>query len=121
MISVNKSDKVEPVDITDLQGVKGVTKEVLLGEDEGVHTFAMRRFTLEEGGYTPFHKHDWEHEVFVLKGKGRIKTHDGFVDVGAGDAVYVPPNEEHQFLNDGEELRFLCLVPNRGESTIGDE
>lgn len=120
MIHVNKSDKFEPVDITDLEGIKGVTKEVLLGGDEGVRTFAMRRFTLEKDGYTPFHKHDWEHEVFILEGQGKIKTDDGFVEVEAGDAVYVPPNEEHQFLNDGEELQFLCLVPNKGESTIGD-
>jgi len=32
--------------------------------------------------------------------------------IAPGNCVYVPPDEEHQFLNAGTEtLRFLCLVP----------
>jgi len=30
----------------------------------------------------------------------------------AGDVVFVPPDELHQFRNTGDgELRFLCLIP----------
>ncbi len=118
MISVNKSDEVETSVITDLAGANGVRKQVMLGKDEKVETFAMRKFTLEEEGYTPFHDHDWEHEIYVLSGEGRVKTADGYLEVEAGDAVYVPPNEKHQFINDGENMEFLCLVPNRGEPTV---
>ncbi|MFP3953499.1 MAG: cupin domain-containing protein [Candidatus Bipolaricaulota bacterium] len=120
MISVNKSDEVKVSAITDLEGAAGVKKQVMLGEEENVATFAMRKFTLEEEGYTPFHEHDWEHEVYVLGGRGRIKTDEGFLDVESGDAVYVPPNERHQFINDGREMEFLCLVPNRGEPTVAE-
>lgn len=120
MIHVNKSDQVDSSDISDLDGAEGVEKQVLLGKNEGVATFAMRKFTLRDGGYTPFHDHDWEHEVFVLSGQGKVKTDEGLVAVESGDAIYIPPNESHQFINESEEMEFLCLVPNRGESTLSE-
>jgi len=40
-------------------------------------TFAMRMFEVEAGGHTPFHSHDWEHEVFVLHGTGALVTEEG--------------------------------------------
>ncbi|MFH1179934.1 MAG: cupin, partial [Candidatus Bathyarchaeota archaeon] len=42
----------------------------LINEKNGALNFAMRRFEVEPGGYTPYHTHDWEHEVYVLEGEG---------------------------------------------------
>lgn len=117
MISINRAGEYEKKEITDLEGAEKVDKEVLLGASEGVETFAMRRFTLDAGGHTPYHGHDWEHEIYVLAGKGKIKTGDGDKELGAGDTVYVPSGEEHQFISDSEGFTFLCLVPKRGEPT----
>lgn len=117
MISVRKSENFEKQEITDLEDAEDVEKEVLLGDPEGVETFAMRRFTLGAEGHTPYHGHDWEHEVYVLAGKGKIRTDNGDEALSAGDAVYVPTNEEHQFISESEEFAFLCLVPKRGEPT----
>jgi mannose-6-phosphate isomerase-like protein (cupin superfamily) len=37
----------------------------------------------------------------------------GEVSLQAGWAVFVPPQEEHQFINRGSEpLVFLCVVPS---------
>lgn len=121
MISVRKSDDFEKKEVTDFEGAENVEKEVLLGDPEGVESFAMRRFTLGSGGHTPYHGHDWEHEVYVLAGRGKIKTEEGDKVLSAGDAVYVPPNEEHQFVSEGEGFTFLCLVPRRGEPTTSRE
>ena len=34
-----------------------------------------------------------------------------------GSVAYVPANNEHQFKNTGKgELKFLCLVPRKGDS-----
>ena len=121
MISVRKSDDFEKKEITDLEGAENVEKEVLLGDPEGVETFAMRRFTLGAEGHTPHHGHDWEHEVYVLAGRGKIKTEEGDKPLSGGDAVYVPPNEEHQFVSESEGFTFLCLVPRRGEPTTSGD
>lgn len=120
MLHVKKDGEFETKEITDLKGAEGVRKEVLLGAPEGVETFAMRRFTLEEGGQTPYHSHDWEHEIFVLEGKGKIRTEDGEKDLASGDAVYVPSDNKHQFLSESEGFAFLCLVPKRGEPTTAE-
>ena len=40
----------------------------LITKAEGAPRFAMRVFTLEPAGHTPYHAHEWEHEVYVLAG-----------------------------------------------------
>ncbi len=53
----------------------------------------------------------WEHEVYVLSGRGRVEGESEF-EVARGDAVFVAPDELHSFVNAGEEdLRFICVVP----------
>jgi quercetin dioxygenase-like cupin family protein len=91
---------------------KGVKLRRLIKEDTGAPNFAMRSFTVEPGGYTPHHSHPWEHEVFILSGSGIILGEKGEEILKAGDVVYMPPNEKHQFRNSGsEDLSFLCLIP----------
>ena len=84
----------------------------------GVPNFELRYFEVPPGGRTSYGKHPWEHEVFVLTGEGRVKG-KGVADesinrlVRPGEAVYIAPDEEHQFINAGEEpLGFICVVPN---------
>ena len=75
--------------------------------------FVLRVFTVRPGGATPRHRHPWEHEVYVLAGRGRVVGEEE-VEVAAGDAVFVPAGELHSFENAGEgELRFICVVPRR--------
>jgi len=83
------------------------------GEDEGqLPNFVMRVFDVEPGASSPRHSHDWEHEVFVLLGKGRVYGGGKEVSLSPGYTVFVPPMEEHQFTNTGDEvLRFVCLIP----------
>ena len=93
-------------------GVEGVTMRVLVGQYDGASTFAMRHFAIDPGGCTPNHEHDWEHEVWILRGIGEL-TLDGEVhDISGGEALFVPGNHLHQFRNTGSEpLEFLCMVP----------
>ncbi len=93
-------------------GVQGVTIRWLISEKDGALNFAMRLFEIEPGGNTPFHKHKWEHEVFILEGKGSFVTDRGTFPLNKGDAVFVPGEENHQFKSaSGEKLTFLCLIP----------
>lgn len=96
-----------------MEGAHACTVRWLIGEPDGAPNFAMRRFEVEPGGYTPKHSHDYEHEVYILSGRGVILEGDVERPLAAGDVVYVAPNEVHQFQNRAAEpLVFLCLVPH---------
>ena len=101
--------KAENVEI---EGFKGVTVRWLITKDDGAENFAMRCFEIKPGGKTAFHSHDWEHEVFVLSGKGKVRCGNEEKIVEAGYVVFIPPNVPHCFENLGEDtLKFLCLIP----------
>lgn len=95
----------------DMAGASDVTMAVMVGRADGAPNFAMRQFVVEPGGHTPRHSHDYEHEVFVVSGAGTVLLEGQERPVRAGDVIYVPADEEHQFKAGGESLRFLCLVP----------
>lgn len=97
----------EPV--TELPGV--VKREVITGDD-GAPRFCMRVFEVEPGSSTPSHSHWWEHEVFVLSGKGVVVSGEGETPIAEGSVVFVAPDEHHCFVNNGDEtLRFICVIP----------
>ena len=111
-----------------MAGVQGAQMAVMVGRTDGAPNFALRHFKVEPGGFTPRHAHDYEHEVFVVEGGGTVLLEGQERPIKAGDVIYVPANQEHQFKsaasNNGTPggLRFLCLIPmsrDCGEPTPG--
>lgn len=93
-------------------GVTDVAMRVLIDEGTGAPTFAMRLLEIAPGGQTPFHSHPWEHEVYVLSGRGKIRCNNGETRMKEGIFIYVAPDEEHNFANTGDvPLVFLCMIP----------
>ena len=108
---------LQPVD---MEGAQSVSKLLLVGRADGAPNFAMRQFTVEAGGHTPRHSHNYEHEVFIIEGSGRVEHEGDFHDLRAGDALLIAPGRVHQFTNTGQQpLRFLCLVPVSFDSGDG--
>ena len=106
--------EVEGVDIYPDEPGRVVRKD-LVGPEDGAPNFSMRQFHLSPGSSTPEHSHDWEHEVLITQGGGTLLHKSGNSDFAAGDTVYVPPHEVHQFQNTGDGLlAFICVVPNSG-------
>jgi len=96
------------------EGAEDTEKAVLIGEEEGARNFIMRVFRIIPGGFTPYHKHDWEHEVYILRGEGTVKIAGKEEPIKQRDAAFIPPNIEHQFINTGNEiLEFICVIPTR--------
>lgn len=90
----------------------GVTVRWVISEKDGAPNFAMRIFDVEPGAASPFHTHAWEHEAFILAGKGHFRSEEGETPLREGDVVFVAPEEKHQFVNSGDTtLRFICVVP----------
>ena len=95
-------------------GAKDVCIRWLITEDKGAPNFLMRMFEIAPGGYTPRHRHDYEHEVFILEGNGKVFCEGKEYEVTAGHYLLIKPNEEHQFINTGDVVwRFLCLIPKK--------
>lgn len=101
------------IDITpeELKEKGRVTVRWLLGEPEGAPNFEMRYFSLSGDIATEWHNHDWEHQVFVIKGKGKLRTPDQEVELVPGNAVCVAPGEQHHFVCAGDTFEFICVVP----------
>ena len=94
------------------EGASRLTVRWLITEEMGAKNFAMRLFEMEPGGYSPFHSHPWEHEVFILEGEGIVVGGGEERKFRAGDAIFISPDEKHQFKNTGETtVKFLCLIP----------
>ena len=55
----------------------------------------MRAVSIEPGGQSPSHSHPWEHEFFVLSGRGIGKIDNKEVNLKQGDILFVPPGLQH--------------------------
>ncbi len=92
---------------------EGVSIRYLIVEEFGAPNFEMRYFELEKGTSSSKDLHDSEHEIFVVRGRGRLVLEGKNYSLRSGDAVLIAPREEHQLFQEGEEpFGFLCLVPN---------
>jgi len=91
----------------------GTTIRWLIRKEDGAPTFAMRLFKVSRGGHINAHKHPWEHEIFVLRGRGKVRIGSREYAVQQGYFLYIPPNIEHEYWNTGgEELEFICVIPH---------
>ncbi len=90
-------------------GMRNVKVKYLLHAGIGAKRIQLRLFTIDIGGYTPLEKHEHEHEVFILKGKGIIRSEEKEFEVKPGDVIFIGSNELHQIINTSNEpLQFLC-------------
>ncbi|MBP88625.1 MAG: cupin [Planctomycetaceae bacterium] len=111
-MKVNHHEAIEQQPV-EMEGAEGCVVRWLVGEKDGAPNFAMRQFEVAPGGHTPKHRHDYEHEVFVLEGNGLVVDGDADRPLKAGDVIFVQPDDVHQFRNTGDKpMKFLCIVPN---------
>ncbi len=108
---VGKEKNVEPAEVNE-KDIEGVSMKVVISSEDGAPNFVMRVFDIQPGGHTAYHTHAWEHEVYVLEGKGMVRQDKREYTLEKGSFVLVPPEEEHSFSNTGDGLfRFICVVP----------
>ena len=80
--------------------------------NEGSRNFAVRHIEIEPNGYSPYHSHPWEHEIFVLEGNGSAVGDKVAESISVGDLISVPAGETHQIRNTGKStLKILCMIP----------
>ncbi len=102
----------------EMEGVKGAYKQIPISAKDGTPHFSLRVFTLEPGGFTPYHSHPYEHLNYIIEGEGEILKEDGStVPIKRGDFVLVQPDEKHQYRNTSSSNEFvmICGVPKEFE------
>ena len=115
--------KLSDVPFADLEGYDlvtkqiAVTKQIVIGPDDGSQEIVMRYFSIGAGVTGPSHTHDFPHLVKIEAGRGAVTDPAGNEhEVQTGDYIYIDSNEVHQFRNTGSgPFDFTCVVPQRGE------
>jgi quercetin dioxygenase-like cupin family protein len=91
----------------------GTSIRWLIDDDhDGAPVYALRMIEIQPGGHTPRHTHPYEHENFIVEGRGRVWLDGAWQTLTAGDVVFVPGGAEHTYENTGSvTFRFLCGIP----------
>lgn len=109
MYVVNLDQKMH-FEVLSKEGAEKVKVKYLIHKAAGAEKFFLRYYSVEKGGHTPLDKHAGEHEVFIMKGRGRVIGSNEECDLKPRDAIFIRSNEVHQFINTGSEpLEFLCV------------
>ncbi|MGD0803958.1 MAG: cupin domain-containing protein [Candidatus Bathyarchaeia archaeon] len=125
---VKKVKEVKDYDVKEAYGqdAEGVSirwiSEKRTGGDEYLHNFALRYFTFKPNAYMNPHKHPWEQEIAVTKGKIQVLGAVNDQILRESDVGYFPANEVHGFknLSDGDS-EFYCVIGcvGKGENCLG--
>ncbi len=97
------------------EGARDTFIKSLIAQQDGAENFVMFCVRVAPGGNTPLHAHDWEEEIYVLRGQGQAVGEAGTAPrpLRAGDVVFTPAGQSHGCRNTGaEDLELLCLVPD---------
>jgi quercetin dioxygenase-like cupin family protein len=92
--------------------IEGVSRRDVLSAADGVTHFTMSVTEITTHASTPTHHHPWEHEIFIMAGKGIVVGEKGGSPIAEGTVVFIPANETHCFVNTGDEtLRYISVEP----------
>ena len=101
-----------------MDGAVGAWKQMPLSSQDGAPVYSFRVFTVEPGGYTPYHQHPYEHMNYVIEGSGALVNEAGEEQqLKAGDFALVDPDEKHQYrnLSPDKPFKMICGVPTEFE------
>lgn len=105
-------DKVVATE-AEMEGAKGIKVRLPISAGDGAPNFTMRIFNFVPSGVTPYHRHDYEQETFILSGRGKLLFEGGSRALEPGSVIFAEAGEWHGFVADEEGMEMLCVVPNR--------
>lgn len=85
-------------------------RELLAHRNSCIRNQSLAEARLGVGMRTAAHYHPRAEEIyFIQRGTGRMRIGEEIAEVGAGDAIAIPPGAVHTIENIGAEvLAFLC-------------
>ncbi len=92
-------------------GWAAIARNVLIGGRGESARFDLRYFEIAPGGYSSLEKHEHEHVVIGIRGRGQILLQGEVHPIGFLDTLYLAPGDPHQLINPCEEpFGFFCVV-----------
>lgn len=91
---------------------RNIKRMLLSGTKDDTLCFEVRYFEVGPRGYSSLERHEHEHVVLVVKGRGKVLIGDEVYEVEPMDLVRIYPNTLHRFKNvsDTEPFGFICIV-----------
>ncbi|MGC8662855.1 MAG: cupin domain-containing protein [Thermoplasmata archaeon] len=105
----------EEIEEIEMEG--GAKIRWLITHRDGAPTFSMRYISIKKGKETPAHSHDYEHEIFVMNGKGEVTLGNEKKELSNGKFIYIPPNLFHK-IHANEDMNVICVVPIKAAKQI---
>jgi len=88
---------------------RDITRQLLFRTDK--LSCELRYFEIGPGGHSTLERHEHEHGVMILNGRGACLVGDEIRSVAPHDLVTIPGGQWHQFrASEGGPLGFLCMV-----------
>lgn len=111
-MKITHHSRYQAIDAAEIEAAyTGVTIRRVISDVEGAEQTVMDVFDIASGGETPQHSHPWEHQIFVISGRGWCTDEAGRHDFCEGDVIYVRPGEPHKFGNSGPEpVKLVCVI-----------
>ncbi|MFH0736560.1 MAG: cupin domain-containing protein [bacterium] len=114
---IKQLENIEKIPVN-IAGAVNAFKQIAIGSNDNTPSFALRVFTLEPNGETPYHTHGFEHINYIIDGEGFLVDAEGNEKpIKKGDFALILPMEKHQFKNASQNNNFvmICGVPKEYE------
>ncbi|MEO0145105.1 MAG: cupin domain-containing protein [candidate division WOR-3 bacterium] len=82
--------------------------EIIKGKD-----IELRYFEIEKGGYSSLEKHEHEHIVIFIKGRGLVLIGSEIFQFEPFDIIHIPSWTPHRFIANNEDIGFFCVVTSK--------
>ncbi|WP_203471831.1 cupin domain-containing protein [Dissulfurispira thermophila] len=93
------------------RGWSAIVRNVLIGDHGETCKFHLRYFEIQPNGYSSLERHNHEHVVVCIRGKGKVLMGEKFYTIKYLDTIYIAPNTVHQLSNPYDEpFGFFCIV-----------
>jgi quercetin dioxygenase-like cupin family protein len=102
---VKRTSEVEELD---LEG--GGKIRWLITHRDGAKNFSMRLITIPHGKSTPNHAHDYEHEIFVIEGKGEAELNGEIISADSDSFIFIPGGVKHT-IRAKSDMKMICVIP----------
>ena len=91
-----------------------IVRCVLIGARGETAKFHVRYFEISAGGNSSLERHNHEHVVICIRGRGQVRTGKTKRALEYLDTLYISPDTPHQLTNPYKEpFGFLCIVNAR--------
>jgi len=94
-------------------------RELLAHRNSAIRNQSLAEARLPVGGATQEHYHPRTEEIYyITHGTGKMRVAGETRDVRPGDAIAIPPGQNHKLWNTGREtMRLLCCCAPAYEHT----